>query len=452
MYRAGSIGKKLAVISPLAIAFMVLAYIVFASLFPATIKVSPENGSRDIPVDSQIKISSSWLRGHVNSVEVKEVLLDAVGSSKGERLIDGRLDGGFFVPIDGRQLLKADARYEITVNADLVDLGLTGLRHRDATETFEFQTLVTPAPLFLKNTQVVAMGEPIVIEFNTPIKLFQYEITPELATEMHIDEANPTRAFITFNDYQQGQKYQLTISDGVGENGIGLKQPYTQTISTTDPLKVVFVPGDGEAAVSLGERPTLNFSENILNPEDAESLVSMEPSTLGGWDWVDEKTLEFTPLYDWSQSAQVTVRLNGGLEGLRGESGSYLREDVESSFTTKPSKLIEVDLTAQKVKMFDNDQLVKTLVCSSGSKATPSLTGTYAIYAKAEKVDMQGEGYSVPNVPWVLMFNGDYTIHGNYWSTNFGTPTSHGCVGLPINDAEWLYNWAPVGTIVSIHY
>ncbi|HDY69332.1 MAG TPA: murein L,D-transpeptidase, partial [Actinobacteria bacterium] len=112
----------------------------------------------------------------------------------------------------------------------------------------------------------------------------------------------------------------------------------------------------------------------------------------------------------------------------------------------------DVNLSAQTVTLYEHNQQVRTMICSSGSKATPSLTGTYAVYAKAEKLDMEGEDYSAPDVPWVLMFNGDYTIHGNYWATTFGVPSSHGCVGLPVTDAEFLYNWAPIGTIVSIHY
>ncbi|MCB0174853.1 MAG: L,D-transpeptidase, partial [Anaerolineae bacterium] len=33
-----------------------------------------------------------------------------------------------------------------------------------------------------------------------------------------------------------------------------------------------------------------------------------------------------------------------------------------------------------------------------------------------------------------------------------GTPMSHGCVNLPIPAAEWLFNWANVGTKVVTHY
>lgn len=247
-------------------------------------------------------------------------------------------------------------------------------------------------------------------------------------------------------------EYTLTVTDAIAENGAGMLKPYTQKIATTDPLKIYFVPGDGESGVSLSTRPTLTFSEDIRNPEAAESVLSFDPQVLGSWDWIAPDKIEFKPLGDWTQSQKATIRLIGGTEAFRGISGSYLRHDVESTFTAKPSKLIDVNLTEQKVYLYDNDQLVKTMICSSGSQATPSLTGTYAVYAKAEKLDMRGEGYVAPNVPWVLMFNGDYTIHGNYWSTSFGTPTSHGCVGLPLDQAEYLFNWTPVGTIVSIHY
>ena len=446
--------KKRAVIvialSVLAVA--ILAYICLAAIFPPSVKIDPSPGSNDVPVDSQLKVSTSWFRGSINDVSVKETTLDPTGAPVGVRNVEGTLKDGIFVTTSGEPLLRTDSRYDITVNGELTDFTMTGPRSRDVTEHASFQTIITPAPIFTKELQVVQMGEPIAIEFNTPIESFSYEINPKLSSSSHVDETNPTKAFIVFDGYEQGQKYDLTITGVIANNGANLQHPYTQKIATTDPLKVIFVPGDGESGVSLGERPSLNFSEEIRNPELAESLLTVEPSTLGAWDWVAPDKVEFRPLQNWTQGAKITIRLKGGTNAFRSKSGSYLRQDVESSFTTKPSKMIDVDLTAQRVTLFDNDQLVKTMTCSSGSMATPSLTGTYAVYAKAAKIDMRGEGYVAPNVPWVLMFNGDYTIHGNYWATSFGTPTSHGCVGLPLPEAEYLYNWTPIGTIVAIHY
>lgn len=449
--RAGTGRKTVAVILLTALVVLVVAYILLTSLFPPQVKVEPASGSRDVPVDSSLTISTSWMRGSISAVTVKETRLDPLGNPLASRVIDGKLKDGVFITGEGGQLLRPDSRYEVTVEAQLTDLTLTGPKRRNVTENIAFQTIVTPAPIFTKETQVVPMGESVVVEFNTPIESFKYEIAPELATSMSIDENNPTRALISFTGYEQGQKFQLTVTDAQGENGARLERPYSQTIATTDPLKVVFVPGDGESAVSLGARPTLTFSEEIKNKDVIETLVSLEPAALGGWDWVDDKTVEFKPLNDWSKGAKITIRLKGGPEALRSESGSFLRQDVESTFTTKPSKMIDVNLTTQTMTLFDNDQPVKSFLISSGDKATPTLTGTYAIYHKAEKVDMRGEGYVAPNVPWVLMFNGDYTIHGNYWATRFGAPSSHGCVGLPVADAEYVFNWSPIGTIVSIH-
>jgi hypothetical protein len=443
--------KKLVVVIAATLILVAVVVLALGILIPPTVKISPASESREVPVDSKLKISTSRLRGEIESVEVKETSLSPLGAPLETKVLDGGMQGSEFVVDDG-STLNPDSRYEVTVHARLRHLGLTGFTYESVVEQSTFYTIVTPAPLFSKSAQVVEIDQPIVVEFNTPIDDFSYEISPELKSTSSIDEENPTRALIKFEGYEQGKQYTLTIKGATAENGAVMQKPASQPIATTSPLKVTFIPGDEEAGVSTGARPTLTFTEDIRNPEIAESLITMEPDTLGSWDWITSDSLQFKPLDDWAQSAQITIKLHGGTGGLRGNSGSFLREDVQSTFTVKPSKMIDVNLSTQTVVLYDNDQQVKTLVCSSGAKATPSLTGTYAVYAKAEKLDMQGEGYNAPDVPWVLMFNGDYTIHGNYWSTNFGTPTSHGCVGLPLSDAEFVYNWAPIGTIVSIHY
>jgi len=57
----------------------------------------------------------------------------------------------------------------------------------------------------------------------------------------------------------------------------------------------------------------------------------------------------------------------------------------------------------------------------------------------------------VPNVEWVMYFNGDEAFHGVYWHNNFGTPQSHGCVGMPNYRAKQIYDWSPAGVDVWIH-
>ena len=61
------------------------------------------------------------------------------------------------------------------------------------------------------------------------------------------------------------------------------------------------------------------------------------------------------------------------------------------------------------------------------------------------------EEYNVPDVPDVMYFDNDgNALHGAYWHNNFGTPMSHGCVNLPLDVAHWMYEWAPIGTPVTV--
>lgn len=113
---------------------------------------------------------------------------------------------------------------------------------------------------------------------------------------------------------------------------------------------------------------------------------------------------------------------------------------------------IDVDLTNQMVYAYEGNTLVNSFVTSTGTWQYPTVTGQYHVYVKLRYKHMSGPGYSLPNVPYTMFFYQGYAIHGTYWHTNFGTPMSHGCVNLSIPDAEWIYNFASVGTLVNVHY
>jgi len=116
------------------------------------------------------------------------------------------------------------------------------------------------------------------------------------------------------------------------------------------------------------------------------------------------------------------------------------------------ARWIEVNLTEQRVYAWEGDALANSFIVSTGTWATPTVTGTFSIWNKTRIQTMSGPGYSLPNVPFVMYFYKDYGFHGTYWHNNFGTPMSHGCVNLTIPDSEWLYNWASYGTVVKVHY
>ncbi|MDP9374332.1 MAG: L,D-transpeptidase, partial [Chloroflexota bacterium] len=121
---------------------------------------------------------------------------------------------------------------------------------------------------------------------------------------------------------------------------------------------------------------------------------------------------------------------------------------------------IDVDLSEQYLTAYEGDEIVWEGYISSGKSSDPTPTGTYTIFSKVRVQDMSGPdpnlpggAYFQPEVPYVMYFaGGGYAIHGVYWHSAFGSPRSHGCVGMPLGGASFLFNWATIGTTVTIHY
>lgn len=118
-------------------------------------------------------------------------------------------------------------------------------------------------------------------------------------------------------------------------------------------------------------------------------------------------------------------------------------------------KWIDVDISAQRITAFQGNTPVKSVLVSTGVSWHPTPIGHYKVYLKVASQTMSGgsgaDAYRLPNVPWIMYFSGGNAIHGTYWHHNFGTPMSHGCVNLTIEDAKWFYDWAPMGTPVVTH-
>ena len=113
---------------------------------------------------------------------------------------------------------------------------------------------------------------------------------------------------------------------------------------------------------------------------------------------------------------------------------------------------IDVNLSQQMLYAYEGDTIVASFLVSTGVPAFPTVTGQFHIYIKYVSTLMYGDGYYLPDVPYTMYFYKSYGLHGTYWHHNFGHPMSHGCVNMYTPDAEWLFYWASVGTLVNIHY
>jgi lipoprotein-anchoring transpeptidase ErfK/SrfK len=115
------------------------------------------------------------------------------------------------------------------------------------------------------------------------------------------------------------------------------------------------------------------------------------------------------------------------------------------------ARWIDIDLSQQLLTAYEGHTPVRTTLVSTGLAGTPTPEGQFRIWVKFRYDDMEGPGYYLADVPYVMYFHKGYGLHGVFWHGNFGHPMSHGCVNLPTPEAEWLFSWADVGTLVNIH-
>jgi lipoprotein-anchoring transpeptidase ErfK/SrfK len=113
-------------------------------------------------------------------------------------------------------------------------------------------------------------------------------------------------------------------------------------------------------------------------------------------------------------------------------------------------KWIEVSISNQTLTAWEGNRPFLQTSVSTGKTGWRTLPGTFSIYLKYEKTRMVGEEYDTPDVPWTMYYSGDFAVHGAYWHNDFGTPVSHGCVNMPVDEAKVLYEWAPLGTEVVV--
>ena len=132
------------------------------------------------------------------------------------------------------------------------------------------------------------------------------------------------------------------------------------------------------------------------------------------------------------------------------------------------SQLIKVSISGQHLWACQGSKAVYDTPVITGMEAhdsTRTPTGTYHIYAKQTNLTLTGSdetgSWSDPVSYWMPFLSnqyGTYGFHDATWRTGnpFGkinpnsNQASHGCVELPLSAAQWLYNWAQVGTTITI--
>lgn len=124
-------------------------------------------------------------------------------------------------------------------------------------------------------------------------------------------------------------------------------------------------------------------------------------------------------------------------------------------------KRIVVSLSQQHLYAYEGDRLVYSFVASTGAAPYLTRAGEFRIQSKIPRA--YGSAWNIWMPHWLGIYWAGSTENGIHalpvlpngqilWAGYLGTPVSYGCVVLGTYEAQLLYEWAEIGTPVSIRH
>src|SRR5581483_8548526 len=171
-----------------------------------------------------------------------------------------------------------------------------------------------------------------------------------------------------------------------------------------------------------------------------------------------------TAFQNASTSAQVTA-VKSQIATLQSQVQSELDAN-QCGHHVGSGRVITVSLSLQEALFYQDGCVVRGTPVTTGRAYLRTPPGNYSVFLRQSPWLMHsswppGSPFWYPDteVNWVLEFQvGGYFLHDASWESPsaFGpgsedtSAASHGCIHIPTDTMRWLYDWASVGTPVTI--
>lgn len=125
------------------------------------------------------------------------------------------------------------------------------------------------------------------------------------------------------------------------------------------------------------------------------------------------------------------------------------------------NKRIVIDISEQRTYVYENGDLKWSWISSTGERAKPTIPGKYRVQSKIENARSNVWQLWMPwwlGIYWVgSVENGIHGLPTNdngyqMWAGYLGQRVSYGCIVLSVENARRLWQWAEIGTPVTVRF
>ncbi|TQF75015.1 L,D-transpeptidase family protein [Rhodococcus spelaei] len=274
-----------------------------------------------------------------------------------------------------------------------------------------------------------------------------------------------------------GKTYQLAVA-AVDKDGVATTKD--STFTTVAPSNQTAVNLNTTGGISINDGATYgvgmvvvaHFDEQIGDKAAAEKAltVTTTPPVQGSWYWLDDQNAHWRPQNYYTPGTTVTV--DAKIYGAQLGKGLYGQQDEKVSFRIGDSHVSIADDNTKMVTVFANGQVVREMPTSMGRGGTETIAGqtfsfwtqpgTYTVMSKANPVIMDSSTYGLPinsrlgykeSINWATRISTDgiylHELESTVWAQG-NTDTSHGCLNLNAENAQWFFNFAQPGDVVEV--
>ncbi len=223
------------------------------------------------------------------------------------------------------------------------------------------------------------------------------------------------------------------------------------------------LPADG-AVVGVAHPVVVTFNRPVADQRAAERAVDIKsvPAMTGKFEWVESNVVQWVPDRFWPAHSAVSLSL-GNVPTRNFQTGAAVvgvANVSDRTFTVTIDGVPPSDLPSPHHR--PNWGQPGVFPASMGRPEYPTPVGVYSVLAKERDIVMDSSSVGIPiDDPDGYLLDVEYAVrftwrglfvHSAPWAVNqMGSEnTSHGCIGLSTQDAEWYLNTVNVGDPIIV--
>lgn len=274
----------------------------------------------------------------------------------------------------------------------------------------------------------------------------------EKASVLNLDDDDYVQPSVTADDPKLTEK--LEVAEKYRNMSITYEiEGYDQVLDGETILSWITIEDD--LSVKVDENMAASYAQQLASKYNTYADVRQFKTSLGDtieigggdYGWIIDKPAEAAQIVEDIQKGEP-VKREPCYEQRAFVTGT---DDIGSTY-------IEIDYTKQHLWFYKDGQLVveSDIVSGNINNGNGSPDGVFKIITRKSPAVLSGEDYE-SEVTYFLPFAYNVGLHDADWRSSFGGNIykgggSHGCVNLPFETAEILYNQAETGTPVVAFY